>query len=1125
MATFDVLNPETKVFGHYFLEASAGTGKTFAIENTLPRLLLESETPVRISEILVVTFTRAATRELKSRIYQNLLKIKTALETGEGGPLYIRRFLEAEEPLKGQAKRRIEEALCFFETAQIFTLHGFCLKILQEFAFEAQFFLKSLDEEECAQTEKLKEYIKDFLRQGISPDVLSSSQLKRVVQGSGREIEALCEALLHKLEGGQKIHSYPSSLEHLSLWNEALRSLPKASKDELWHDFSLLTKSRGRRNQIELFFSMVEQKQCSFKEWDALLGEKEFFLKELRFASAYKKKPPVLYPFLFEQMQKIFVPLYSRATDYGVLLLSLAEGCRLHYEKGREDLSHFNPDDLVTQLQKGLVKNPSFCEKVRKRYQAVVIDEFQDTDPTQWNIFETLFFKEEHKLSTLYLVGDPKQSIYAFRRADVYLYLRAASLLGDQALAYLNTNFRSHPHLVDALNEFFSFQLPSDWMLLPFLGASLEVRRVLSKPFYPSSLDGDEKGRLHFFVVEDGEVSTKKWPREEIEEDKLFPLIAKEIHSLRKEKRFLFQQMVILVKDRYQAMRLQKALKRYNIPCLMQKSLDVSTSIAYEVMKDLLAAVSRPSSLSALKRFLGGALMGYSSLEIEGSLENAHLAKAKEFFLKAAVTFYNKGLGVFFQNVLLSSSRNDKRTIAEDLLSREDPHLYFDLRQLCQILLENCVEGLYDPKMCLNFLETLRELPQASETLRQCSEEDEDQVQVMTLHKSKGLEFEIVFALGLCSRYTPRDEFISIRKEEGREMASSSQEEEALLLHLQEIDAEKLRQLYVAFTRGKERVYVPLVISKDPHEVQKGAAAPIELLLGGIGLKEYAFDTVYDNLSTLSLQAVLKYLSALQKEAPVSYEIIKEVIVEKIEENPSIALIAPRPSSIKTVDRFLFSFSSLIEGKKEEGEKIYLEPPKEGDLPLGSETGTVIHSILEELCKADLHRSLENGGQTIIERFTKGSCLEGKEEVLFNLIAESVKVPLQEGLCSLENIASKDMQTEMEFLYPFRSSFLKGFIDLVFRYQGRYYILDWKTNYLGPNREDYSEGNIEECMKQSGYFLQAAIYTAALKKYLALFEKQKFESIFGGVVYFFLRGVKPYLFQPDLKGDFPWKST
>ncbi len=297
MATFDVLNPETKIFNHYFLEASAGTGKTFAIENIVPRLLLESEDPaVQLSEILVVTFTRAATRELKSRIYQNLLKIKTALDLREGGPLYLARFLQAEDSQVFKSKRRIEEALCFFEKAQVFTLHGFCLKILQEFAFEAKFFLSSQDEEECGQKDKLKEYIKDFLRRGIDPEVLSPSQLRIVIQGVGREIDALCSAILQRLEGGQKISSYPTSLEHWTFWNAALQSMPQVSQKELWHDFSLvaprLASSQKRQAQAQVFFDWIEKKNCSFKDWDAFLEEQEFFLEEISYSAAYKKKKP-----------------------------------------------------------------------------------------------------------------------------------------------------------------------------------------------------------------------------------------------------------------------------------------------------------------------------------------------------------------------------------------------------------------------------------------------------------------------------------------------------------------------------------------------------------------------------------------------------------------------------------------------------------------------------------------------------------------------------------------------------------------------------------------------------------------------------------------------------------------
>jgi len=1127
MTTFNVLDPQTDIFSHYFLEASAGTGKTFAIENIVPRLLLESkEPPVQLSEILVVTFTRAATRELKSRIYQNLLKIKSALDDREGGPPYIQSLLTSDRETLERAKRRIEEALCFFEKAKVFTLHGFCLKILQEFAFEAKFFLSSKDEEECGQLDKLKEYIKDFLRRGIDPKVLSPAQLKIVVQGVGKEIDALCTAILNRLEGGQKIACYPTAFERYNRWNEILKSLPSVTVDELWHDFAVvaprLSSSLKRKAQAEAFFKAVEKKNCSFKEWDAVLEEKEFFLEEIRFSAAYQKKSPenrgLIHIDLFEELQNLFVPLYKAAKDYSAILLTLAKACSSHYEKGREDLSHFNPDDLVWSLKSALLRDSIFCKKVQERFKAVIIDEFQDTDPAQWDIFESLFFKENKTVPTLYLVGDPKQSIYAFRRADVYLYLRAASLLGEKSLAYLDTNYRSHPHLVDALNELFSFDLPSHWMILPFLQKGLEVRKVSSKPIYPSSLDTDSKGRVHFFVVEDETEKPKRWPRECIEEEKLFPLIAREISSLRSKNGYTLKQMAILVKDRYQAMRLQKALKEYNIPCLMQKSLDVAGSVAYEVMKDLLIAVERPSSLSALKRFLGGPLIGRSSNDIEGSLENIHLQKAKEFLLEQGNIFRRQGFGVFFQNVLLFPSLNSEKTVVEDLLSREDPHLYFDLRQLCQIILENCPEGLYDPKISLEFLIELRDLPLSSETLRQCSEEEEDQVQVMTLHKSKGLEFDIVFAHGLCSRHTRGDEFISIRKNDGREMAASSQEEDSLSLHLQEIDAEKLRQLYVALTRGKERVYIPIVLSKNPQQIQAGTAAPIELLMGGVGLKEYVIDDVYSNISVLSWVKFQSYLNRLKEKSNVTYEFVDSfrVTAEKIEIPTPVLLKPSQTLPLKTTSSLLLSFSALAEGKKEEGEKVYLEAPLEGDLPLGAETGTVIHAILENICKAGLHFLDKATIRKAVERHSKGSCLEGLEERVFQLIEDTFNapIPLQKGLVTLSKIPSSDMQTEIEFLYPFPPSYLKGFIDLVFRYQGRYYILDWKTNYLGPNKEDYSLEKIEECMKKSDYFLQASIYSEALKKYLALFDKRPFETLFGGAVYFFMRGTKPYLFQP-----------
>ena len=1116
MAIFDVLHPDTQVLGSYFLEASAGTGKTFAIEHIVPRLLLEVEDPTfLLSHILVVTFTRAATRELRLRIYQNLLKIRAALDGQEEGPAYLERYKTEEK--KRKTKQKIEEALCFFQEAPVFTLHGFCLKILQEFAFETKFLLSSSEEEKCTQKEKLQEYIKDFLRSGIDVNGISLAQLKKVIQKTGKEVQSICDALLRSLEGGQKIHSYPTARESYLAWNDALKTLPIVSSQDLWHDLSLLV---SRSSQIEkakkqalTFFSYVEKKECSFEEWDALLGEDEFFLQEIRFSTSSKKKDLLLLPGVLEEIQKIFVPLYEEATDSSRLLLSLAKAASMHYEKARSDLSHFTPADLVCELRDSLLKDASFAEKVRSKFRAVIIDEFQDTDPSQFSIFETLFLQNKNSLLALYLVGDPKQSIYAFRRADVYLYLRAASLLGETSLAYLDTNFRSHPHLVNALNEFFSWNLPSFWMILPSLKTGLDVRRVQSKPIYPSPLDGEKKGRLHFFLIEDAQKAKKKWPREEVEEQSMFPYIAQEIISLCKEKKYSLRHMAVLVKDRFQAMRLQATLKRYGIACQMQKSLDVSTSVAYEVMKDLLLVAVKPFDVSALKRCLGGSLFGYSSLAIEGTLENLLLQKTGEFFLEASVAFHRKGFGVFFQNVLYSSSQYPGKTLVEELLAREDPHLYFDLRQLCQILLENCPEGLYNPQLLLDFLEKLRTLPSNSDILKLCSEEEEDRVQVMTLHKSKGLEFPIVFPIGICSRHMQAEEFIVTEQQ----VTAASQDLEAFSLHLEEKDAEKLRQLYVALTRGKERVYIPLILSKEPQEIARGTASSLELLLGALGLKEVALENVYRNIGNFSLAAMTLYLEELQSRAAISYELIIPSMIShtKMESAQCSDLHSPPSLPYKPSESFLLSFSSLMEGKKEEGKSSYLVPPSDEDLPLGAETGTVIHAILEHLCKADLHHEPKSF-LAVIASYSKGSCLEGKEEkVLFclqDVLTHSMR--LGEEMVSLDQIPSLDMRVEMEFLYPFQDSFLKGFIDLIFRYQGRYYILDWKTNYLGPTKEDYSLENVEACMQQNGYFLQASIYTAALQKYLALFEKRSFSSLFGGVVYFFIRGTTAYFFDP-----------
>ena len=232
-------------------------------------------------------------------------------------------------------------------------------------------------------------------------------------------------------------------------------------------------------------------------------------------------------------------------------------------------LGFLSPDAILTEMAK-LLERPQFRELVKQKYRAVIIDEFQDTDPVQWAIFRTLFLN----VKQLYIVGDPKQSIYAFRNADLYTYLEAKE---NFSVAHLDTNFRSAPKLIDALNTLFSTK---EWMYLPKLQKFLDVHRV------QAGVKEDGEGLLHFFVSQ------------EKDEERLFAFIAQNIVP--------HLSNAVLVKDRFQGARLQAYLRKWNISCAVKRAGSLADTLAFSAMHDLLEAVKRPDDASAVKKVLAG---------------------------------------------------------------------------------------------------------------------------------------------------------------------------------------------------------------------------------------------------------------------------------------------------------------------------------------------------------------------------------------------------------------------------------------------------------------------------------------------------------------------------------------
>ncbi len=493
MRKFDCLSSDCPLLGAHILEASAGTGKTFSIEHIFVRLLLGE---IELEEILVVTFTRAATRELKSRIRSNIEKAISGLEGGAIDWPYLK---SVENPKK--ALRILADAQAIFDRCQIFTIHGFCYRMLKEFAFEAQLgFSLAQPETEGAIPKKLWRAALKFLEEQILPELLCVEQMGLILKKYD-SLEELAEILFLKDEGISVSFS-----DYWNLYRELLLSWsgPQIEKEKLLEDFQKIAPNykataKGNFEEQVIFLASSFTTPHDPIYFRNLLREKGSLFNFLDPSNRKIKwsEPSFLhYPLFFSWSLSKIGPLIEKATREKNLLSTLRSGWQKIVDPILDEEEWFNPDQILNQIEKAVEKK-SFLSRVQVKYKAVIVDEFQDTDPLQWDIFSSLFLKQTPPLAAFYLVGDPKQSIYRFRKADVYTYFKAREFLGEDALYCLDTNFRSSKKLIDALNVLFA----RNWLPLPKLQQTIPSYPVFAGSD-PSTPFIDGKGEIHFILSE-----------------------------------------------------------------------------------------------------------------------------------------------------------------------------------------------------------------------------------------------------------------------------------------------------------------------------------------------------------------------------------------------------------------------------------------------------------------------------------------------------------------------------------------------------------------------------------------------------------------------------------------------
>jgi len=1016
MRGFDILHEDLRLGEPIFLEASAGTGKTFAIEHLVAKFLLKED--LEIQQFLLVTFTKAAVSAIQLRLSSTLQSHLQMLERGFAKIPYLQQIIDQGESAIFLAKRKLKRALANFSEAPIFTIHSFCFHMLQE-----EGLIPLEQAEESTSLIALVESVKDFLRTELSEHILSCNQMDVLLSYYQNDVSLLAREITTLITKKVAIERGKTSEELLHAHQEFFANHPYDSTWLLEDLLKLAPSFQGmcdRRQTLKPPLRRSLETFCALKNLERTLLS---FLPENRLKRALPED--LRYPLFLQEMQKTLLPIVEEYWDPKKMVLLLANHAKEHVERVIQKEGWLFFDDMIEKMEK-MIKSPQLAHKIRERYQVVCIDEFQDTDPKQWTIFSKLFLSKQFT-GTFCVVGDPKQSIYRFRDADLYTYLQAQKLFPESSFACLQKNFRATPALVAALNEFFAST--PDFFPLPKWGEALPCLPVEAALSSNEELAYDGKKALHYFLAS--------------QEETLFSFMVEEIEKIHTTHKIAYSDIAILVKDRYQADRILQFCQG-RIPAVAKRNRSLVKSLAFHALKDLLLAVRDYKDPDLLQKVLCGPLF-------KQIRESVSAETFKQFSL-FNLLLLEKGILFLFQALL------DDEKVRLALFSGSLT-LYADLLQLIDLLAQ---ENLSINGMLL-FMEGLaKEENLFALEARSFSEEG---VPVTTIHSSKGLEYAIVFAIGLI---LPSPAFSGAVIDRERECLTLSKE--ALEAHLKELDAEKFRQGYVALTRAKKRLYVPIL-------EHAAVGSPIQLILQKI-------------LSGMPLETFL------QTRVHASYGFCEATtappskIVPFLQWEPSV-----KGSAGPFRPLFLHSYSSLA--KPLQTEKI----ESEDLLPRGVEVGTLLHRLLEAL---DFQNTTSESLLSFVTSFLKETPLEGWEERVTCLIDHALHMPLKasKGTFSLRSLHPQALWKEMPFLYASSdpAGFLQGAIDLVCLHENRYYFIDWKSNLLA----DYSESSLEKEMGAHDYFLQASIYKTALEKHSLLLGNS---YSWGGGYFIFLRGL------------------
>ena len=1158
--------------GIRMIEAAAGTGKTYNIQNLVLRLVLERDLPV--STILVVTYTEAATAELQSRIrdmFRNALHAMTGGAVPDRELPRIRAILEHAGNFLPEdvLLRRLRSAYLDFDAGTVSTIHGFCQRMLAEYAFESGGLFDTVirtDQEEIIRGLLTDFYRREFYAPDNSSLRAALQELSAFTPGAHFKTVARLYArpdLRLRTRAQEPFDTVPVFARIVRLLKEVAAAVHPGVLtgfgDIMNKGYYPADCAEGERILLEW------RKSASFHGVLATL--KKFSPELIQSHISGKKRaqaahvPECLRDPFFAKNAELLAALQLYCDT---LLPAALRFVRREFERKKRKENFLTFDDLLLRVRAAVRSgDDSFVRAVRGRYRAAIVDEFQDTDPVQYEIFHSLFGCGP--CPTLFMVGDPRQAIYAFRGGDIAAYRVAESdaLDSPHGGKYgLTANYRSSGAMIRAVNTVFHDHP------YPFADPGITFAEIRA----PAGADGNIRPGLLRNEAEEPFPLKITWlppeekpPTPEQLAQRTIRLCAKEIRTMLDDSSLRLPDrtdpgvrpgdFTVLVFSGDEGKLARSALAEYGIPSVIAKACNVFDSEAAGELEYVLDAIADPGNASAVPRAMKTDIIGYELPELirihsadgEGRSE-LPLDGVQEKLERLRKRWENSSFAEMFHEL------QQEFKVREHILGKPGGERKLtDLLHLGEILHHESAARSLSVSGLLSFLKRQR-----SDRLRERDEEYEIQletdraaVRIMTVHKSKGLEFPLVMLPTLFA-WNADKHAENYHLPDGRLERDFTNSPESAALASGERLQELLRLAYVAITRAKYFCHIFWGACKTPLSALDWIFR-MRTLSALPALKDLCSSLAASRESVLNAVPPDWFAAPLpETEALSPYLIRREEIGE---------LHLPVWNGKIDPCWRITSYSGLISGGTDAPVDYDHEtagpppsPNPEGifTVPGGVRTGNAWHEIFE---KTDFQAPEKNLAALVEEKLSIYGVLgEGGEKterisLTMEMIRKVLASPLpgaDGGSFTLSEISRADRVSEMQFHYclakGFRiedlrpvlepyvtekfgmpswnslrgtisGGFLNGFIDLVFQHGGRFYLADWKSNRLGGDPRNFQPDGIRAAMLNHFYFLQYLIYSAALIKFLRLkigtYAEEEHERYFGGVYYLFVRGITP----------------